>query len=213
MRDDLIEDRMEPEEQVTDTELLRRAREGDDSAFVALCGRHEAVLRARIRRHVGGALRRKLSVVDLLQETYLAAHQGLPAFEDRGEGAFRAWIARIAELKALEAVRRFVGTRKRDVGREVTHGQRPDTSMFEGPSPSPSEMAVVGEETEEVFAAMDELSEDDRRVLQLVQVEQVPFEVAATLMGRSREAVRKLYGRALARLADRLDARRRGGKP
>jgi RNA polymerase sigma factor (sigma-70 family) len=59
--------------------------------------------------------------------------------------------------------------------------------------------------------ALAELPEDHREVLRLLQDEGLTFEVAAARMGRSVGAVKKLHGRVLARLADRLgvDGRKR----
>ena len=46
-------------------------------------------------------------------------------------------------MKAKDAIRRFLGTKKRDVGQEVSRGHRPDTALFQGQGPSPSEIAIA----------------------------------------------------------------------
>lgn len=189
----------------TDSELIEKSLAGDEAAFADLCARHEALLTARIRPWLGPAVRRKVSILDVLQETWVTAHQRLPDFENRGEGAVGAWLARIAELKAREAVRRYAGTDKRDVKLEVTRGRRVETERVPGRDPSPSKHAAADERQDQISAAMNELPDDYARVLRLVQIEQVPLDAAAHLMGRSRQAVKKLYSRALARLADLID--------
>lgn len=195
---------------VDEGDLVRRAKAGEEAAFRALCERYEGLLAARVRRFVDGALRRKVSVLDVLQEAYLAGHQRLAEFEDRGEGAFGAWLAQIAEFKAREAVRRYAGAEKRAAGREVSRGARRDTAEVAGVGASPSQVAIAGERAEAVRRAMAALPDDHRHVLQLVQVDHLSIEHAAVLMGRSRDAVKKLYGRALSRLAAALGLDRRG---
>jgi RNA polymerase sigma factor (sigma-70 family) len=185
-------------------DLLARATAGDTEAFRILCTRYEGVLYGQIRRGLPPAVRRRVSVLDVLQETWLVAHERLPEFEDRGEGALGAWLARIAELKVREAIRRHAGTAKRAAGREVTRGRRPDTADVPGAGPSPSDLAAASERRAAVRATMAKLPEDYRRVLGLIQGERTTLDGAAAIMGRSREAVKKLYARALARLADLL---------
>jgi RNA polymerase sigma-70 factor (ECF subfamily) len=189
----------------TDSELIERARGGDEAAFADLCARYETLLTARIRPWLGPAVRRKVSILDVLQETWVTAHHRLPDFENRGEGAVGAWLARIAELKAREAVRRYAGTDKRNVKLEVTRGRRIETERVPGRDASPSKHAAADERQDQIRAAMERLPADYARVLRLLQIEQVPLDAAAHLMGRSRDAVKKLYSRALARLADLID--------
>ena len=52
--------------------------------------------------------------------------------------------------------------------------------------------------------ALERLSDDYRCVLRLVQVEGTNLREVAEVMGRSYEAVKKLYGRAITRFRDLL---------
>ena len=111
---------------------------------------------------------------------------------------------KIAEYKAREAVRRFSGAGKRDVRREVSRGARADTGEVPGPEPSPSEVAMGGEKREEILRAMSGLSPDYCRVIELVQLGRLPMDTVADMMGRTPQATRRLYSRAIGRLADLL---------
>lgn len=188
--------------------LVERARGGDNEAFEALCARYESAIKARIRPWLGGALRRKVSVLDVLQEVFIEVHRGLPDFEPQGPGAFGAWAGKIAEMKAREAVRRYTGTMKRDPGREVTRDGRVPTANVPGAAPRPSEVAMGEEKRDEVIAAMAELPPDYRRVIELLQIGQLPIETVAAMLGRTPQATRRLHSRAIGRLADRLDPKR-----
>lgn len=192
---------MTSEEHPTDEQLIGRARKGDTRAFEMLCGRYENLLRARAREWIVGAVQRKVSILDVLQEAYAVAHERLDDFEDRGQGAFGAWLAQIAEYKAREAVRHHRGAAKRDAGREVSRGGRPDTAQLQGTGRTPSQVLSAREELDQVRQAMKALPNDYRHVLQLVQLDHLALKEAAVLMGRSYEATKKLYGRAVAALA------------
>jgi RNA polymerase sigma-70 factor (ECF subfamily) len=153
-------------------------------------------------------LRRRVSVADVMQETWLVAFRRIAEFEDRGDGAFDAWLAAIADLKLREAVRHHLLTEKRAGLREVTRGARPNSSAFAGREPSPSD-AAIGEETRSrAERALAGLPEDYRQVLLLVQVEGLTLAGAAARMERSYEATKKLYGRAVSRLAKEMQSMR-----
>jgi RNA polymerase sigma-70 factor (ECF subfamily) len=191
-------------------QLVARAREGDAEAFRTLCDRYEEGLRKRIGHWVNGRVTQKVSVSDVLQESYITAHDRISDFEDRGEGAFRAWIAQIAEFKAKEALRRYVGTGKREIGREAPRDARPESAMLAGHGPSPSELVIAKERLEEIQRAMARLPGHYREVLRLVQGEGLKLSEVAARLDRSYEATKKLYGRALSQLAERLRVDRTG---
>ena len=190
----------------SEEQLVECARAGDAHAFEELCQRYEVRVQAHLDHMVTGPLKRKVSIADVMQDAYVTAHQRLGDFEHRGDGAFGAWLTRIAELKARAAVARYVGAEKRDVHRERSRGKRPDTAKFRGQGPSPSEWAVAHEERDAVQEAVSRLPDDYRHIVQLVRFDGLSLKDAAVLMGRSHAAVRKLYGRALSELADLLNA-------
>jgi len=198
----------EPGDQV----LIQRFRGGDESALRSLFARHEARLRGILGQRLPVSMRRKLSVEDILQETWLTAYTRITEFEAEHEGAFRAWIEQIATFKLREQIRRYRNTKMRGAADEVTRGARPDTVLFAGGGPSPSEAAIGEELRVSAIRALRGLSDDHRRVIELVQVEQLTLRQAGERMGRSREAMKKLYGRALAKLAEAIDGSEAGDR-
>ncbi len=192
---------LEPRDQI----LIKQFREGDESALKALFMRHEPRLRGILGQRLPVSMRRKLSVEDILQETWLTAYTRIPEFEARHDGSLKGWLEQIAVFKLREQIRHFRNTAKRGAADEVTRGARPDTVLFAGSGPSPSEAAIGEELRVKVVRAMRELPDDYRMVIELVQVEQMTLRQAGERMGRSREAMKKLYGRALAKLAAALD--------
>lgn len=185
-----------------DESLFRRMRAGDESAFQSLFDRHVPEMSARVRRMLPAAVQRKVSVSDVVQEARIAAHGRRRDFENRHGNALRAWLLKIAELKARQAVRRYGGTAKRAAAREVSRNGRADTAGFAHPGPSPSQAAMDAELATIALRAMAALPPDYREVLRLARIEGLTLAEVADRMGRSREAAKKLYGRALARFTE-----------
>ena len=181
-----------------EAELLRRMAAGDEEAFRALFARYEPMLRRFAEERLSPRLRRRVSAADVLQEAHLAAHEGRTGFEDRGVGSFRNWLLRIVERKARDAARRHGGQR-RDAGREVTRGGRRATDAFSVRQASPSQVAVGSEMAHLARRALEALSDADREVVRLVREEQLTLAEVARRTGRTREAAKKAYGRAMAR--------------
>lgn len=184
-----------------DGELVRRAQEGDDAAFRLLFDRYSTALLARIEGRLMPGLHRKLGASDVLQEAYLVALGRMGSFEDRGAGSFGRWLGGIVELKVREAMRRYAGAGKRAVGREVARAEVEDPA---GRDPTPSAAAMANEAEHRARAAIAELPDDHREVLRLLQEQQLSLDETARRMGRTRQAVQKLYERALAMLAARM---------
>src|ERR1051326_5707437 len=80
-------------------ELLTRARAGDADAFTELVASHRRELHVHCYRFLGSAQ----DAEDALQETLLAAWQGLRQFEERA--SIRSWLYRIATNRCLNALR------------------------------------------------------------------------------------------------------------
>lgn len=190
-------------------ELVRRFRGGDQSAFAELHRRHRAVLARRIERELPERLRRRVAVSDVLQESLLTAFDCRSDLDESSERGFRAWLLTIADHKVLETIRHHEATQKRSARREVTRARRPETSAHAGREASPSQAAVGAEMHALAQHAMRRLPPDYREVLRLARQEGLPLAEVGARMGRSHEAVKKLYGRAL--VSFRREFERLGG--
>jgi RNA polymerase sigma-70 factor (TIGR02960 family) len=81
------------------TELMTRARDGDEHAFRELVVPHHRELQVHCYRMLGSVH----DAEDALQETLLAAWRGLGEFE--GRSSLRTWLYRIATNRCLNALR------------------------------------------------------------------------------------------------------------
>ena len=81
------------------TDLVTRARAGDGDAFRELTEPHRRELQVHCYRMLGSLQ----DAEDALQDTLLAAWQGLGGFE--GRASIRTWLYRIATNRCLNALR------------------------------------------------------------------------------------------------------------
>jgi RNA polymerase sigma-70 factor (ECF subfamily) len=192
----------------SDEELVRRVRAGDESAARLLFERHLPELRAKARARLPAALRAKVGESDVVQDAWLAAFAALGKFEDRGDGSFGRWLRGIVEHKVREEAHRHLDAAKRDARRDARLLTDEARSIPSPDQPSPSEAAMAGESAAELRRAIESLPEDHATVLRLVYLDGLTLVEAGERMGRSADAVRKTYGRALTRLAEKVRGRR-----
>lgn len=84
----------------TDAELVSRALAGSDAAFSRLVERHQAPVRAFLRRTLGGGW---AEADDVAQDAFLAAWRSLRSLKD--PNGVRSWLCGIAWRKAQDRIR------------------------------------------------------------------------------------------------------------
>jgi RNA polymerase sigma-70 factor (subfamily 1) len=190
--------------------LIRRFRDGDHEAWRTLFERYAGALGRRVSRHLSPALRRRMGVSDVLQETQVAAFDARDRFTGETIEEFRRWPFGIAEHKTLDMARRHQQAEERSIRREVADADGEEVDSLIAPQATPSEVAMAGELADLACRARDSLPAAHREILRLTREDGLTLGEAAECMGRSREAAKKLYGRALIGFKRALD-RLRGG--
>jgi RNA polymerase sigma-70 factor (ECF subfamily) len=190
--------------------LLAQARAGDAAARDRLFAHCRDYLGLAARARVETWLRAKVDASDLVQQTLLEAHRGFGRFQGATEAEWLAWLRRILDNNAADFVRRYRGTGKRQVGREVPLAG-PGSSAGGSPEPaaddeSPSAQAVRAEGELALTAALAKLTPDHREVIVLRNLQRLPFDEVAKRMGRSRPAVQMLWMRAIQKLQEVMRA-------
>ena len=89
--------------ELSDTELVERAKAGDLAAFETLTARHEQRIYSLAMR----ILRHEQDAEDVTQQTFLSVLENLNSF--RGEASFLTWLLRIASHAALKVIRKRRG--------------------------------------------------------------------------------------------------------
>jgi RNA polymerase sigma-70 factor (ECF subfamily) len=161
-------------------------------------------------QELGPDLRGKSAPSDLVQETFHEAQRDFARFEGTTDEEWRAWLRGLLLHRLANFRRRYRGTRKRSVGREVALDAG-DSSVERGgalaaDTPSPSGQAMAREQALALQQALARLPDDYRQVIAGRYQEQLSFEEIGRRSGRSAEAARKLWWRAIERLQEELDA-------
>jgi RNA polymerase sigma-70 factor (ECF subfamily) len=199
---------MEPSDQTVS--LLHAARAGDGDALGRLLDAYRNYLRLLARLEIGRRLRAKIDPSDVVQEAFLLAHRGFQSFRGTTEAEVMQWLRKILASQLSNTIRRYAGTRRRDVRLEreldaaLDRSSRVMHRVLELSQTSPSERAVRREEAVVLADAVARLPEDYREVIVLHHIQGLTFAQVASAMERSAGAAEKLWARALARLRREL---------
>src|SRR5437016_3851474 len=95
--------------------LLHQARDGDDAALGRLLESYSRYLTLLARVQVGRRIQGKVDPDDVVQETFLDAHRQFPQFRGTTEAELAAWLRRILAGQLTLVLRRYLGTKGRDI--------------------------------------------------------------------------------------------------
>jgi RNA polymerase sigma-70 factor (ECF subfamily) len=186
--------------------LLAAARAGDGAALGRLLELYGRYLTLLARLQVGRRLQGKVDPADVVQDTFLEAHRNFALFRGGSEAEFVGWLRQILAARLANLVRHYLGTKGRDVRLERELAGELDRSSqalgrgLAAPHSTPSQQAARREQAVLLADALGRLPDDYRDVILLRHLEGLPFAEVAGRMGRSVDAVQKLWVRALARL-------------
>jgi RNA polymerase sigma-70 factor, ECF subfamily len=184
-------------------QLLALAREGDPLALGQLLELYRGYLSLLARLQIGRRLQGKADPADLVQDTFLEAHRNWERFRGTTEAELLSWLRRILAARTADLIRRYLGSQRRDVRLErelVAELERSSQDLDAGllaKQDSPSQQVARREEGVLLADALDLLPEDYREVLLLRHLEGLTFPEVGQRMGRTLDAVKKLWTRAL----------------
>src|SRR5581483_7821212 len=98
--------------------LLALAKAGRADALGRLLESYRNYLELLARLQIGRRLQSKVDAADLVQETFLDAHASFAEFRGATERELAAWLRQVLAFNLASLVRRYHGTRRRDVGLE-----------------------------------------------------------------------------------------------
>jgi RNA polymerase sigma-70 factor, ECF subfamily len=181
--------------------LLDEARAGSREAIgtaLELCRNY---LLAIANGELKPALRAKGGASDLVQQTFLEAQRDFAQFDGATLEAIQAWLKQLLLHNVTDFARAYENTAKRQLKREqmLPGGSTSDAHLPAG-TPTASVEAVAAEEAAQLRAAIDTLPEDYRAVILLRYEGEHSFAEIAQRLGRTENAVRKLWFRAVERL-------------
>lgn len=189
---------------------IAAARQGCEQALNRLFKECRAYLLMVANQLLPLELRAKTGPSDLVQETFLQVKQNFGRFTGGSEGELLAWLRGALLNNVHDVRRRYLGTDMRQIRLETSLDQGLSDAdrdcIVDAAAPSPGSQLVAHEEAVRLNAALDSLSDDYRRVIFLRNWEERSFAELGSVLGRSPDAARKLWARAIEQLKGQLRA-------
>jgi RNA polymerase sigma-70 factor (ECF subfamily) len=181
-----------------ETDLVDRARSGDQQAFSTLVTQYER----KIYRLALNITRNEEDAEDVLQEAFLKAYEHLDRFE--GHSKFYTWLVRIAVNEALMKLRKRKGDRTVSLDEPMETGEETVTREIAVWEDNP-EQRYSREEMQTILdEAVASLKPDFRTVFTLRDIEELSTEETAQALGISVPAVKSRLLRARLALREKL---------
>lgn len=193
-------------------DLLAAARREDRQSLSKLLEMYRNYLRLLARTGIDIALRGKSDPSDLVQEAVLKATQNFKTFRGQTEAELAVWLRKILTQCLIHHARHY-RTSRRLITQERSLTDLMDQSSLElsALAARPSQLSGAiprGREAGVILAeAMGDLAVDYREVITLRNLEQLAWADVAKRMGRTVDAVRMLWLRALKQLRPLVEAR------
>ena len=167
----------------SDEQLIAKALQGNKKAWLNLLKRYEQSVYNYGIRMTGS----RDDAADLMQEVFVSVFRNLSNY--RGEGAFKAWLFRIAHYRCIEFYRR----------------KRPMQGLDDAPEPEchqqgPEEVMESGQGNRQLVQAMQQLPLAQKAVVELKFFGQFTFEEIADQLGISTNTAKSRLYSALAKL-------------
>lgn len=179
------------------TALLVRVRQGSREALDSLYGRIAAKLLAIVRLRMGPGLRARLESRDILQSALLRSFERLEQFDGRDSQSLMSWLARIAENEIRDRADYF-GRQRRDAALDVSIEDA--LGGIPGAARSVLSRMLIDERLTRLVRALEELPAHHREIIVLRRLEELSFPEIGTRLGKSEDACRMLFARAMAAL-------------
>jgi RNA polymerase sigma-70 factor (ECF subfamily) len=179
---------------------LAEARAGSADALGRLLEFFRFYLTRVARSEIADGLQAKCGASDVVQDTFLEAQRDFPRFDGGCEEDLKAWLRQILVNNLKNVHRHYAGTDKRRVDREA-----PLEAAGAATGPGPATLAVQREQQDALDAALARLPDQYLRVVLLRNREHLSFEEIGATIGRTAEAARKLWARAIEQLQTELN--------
>lgn len=183
---------------------LKAARGGAQPELGRILESCRAYLQLIAENELGSTLRPKAGASDLVQESLLDAQRGFERFQGSTREEFLAWVAQILRNNLTDLARRYRTADRRAIGREQPLLGEPYAETLTNGQDAPSAQAVRAEDEQRLRAAIARLPDEARLVLAWRQHDRLDWAAIGVRLGKSAEAARKVWFRAIERLRAEL---------
>ena len=191
---------------------IRLAREGQEASLGDLLDAHRNYLRLLAASCLHREMRGKADPSDVVQETLLKVHENFHQFRGTTELEWMAWLRSIL-VRSLTDFQKGFQRQRRNVAREQSLESEVDRSsarlhhMIPSAGSSPSQEAQRRESAAIVADALAELEPEDSEVVILRSLHELDWNTIGEKTGRSPDAARMLWARAMQRVGGLLQRR------
>jgi RNA polymerase sigma-70 factor (ECF subfamily) len=191
---------------------IRLAREGQQEALGDLLDAHRNYLRVLAASCLHREMQGKADASDVVQGTLLKVHENFRQFRGTTELEWMTWLRKIL-VNHLSDFQKGLRRERRNVTREQPLESLVDRSsamlcnLGPAPGPSPSQEAQRREAAALVADAIAELEPEDRDVVILRSLHELDWNAIGERTGRSPDAARMLWARAMQRVGGWLKGR------
>lgn len=175
-----------------DHECVTRAQRGDKSAFSELVARYQD----RIYRFLLRLTRSEDDALELTQETFLRAFQGLARWQP--DALFSTWLFRVARNLAFDLLRRHKRVEFMPLEEDVD---------IIDPGPEPDAALATAQRYRLLEGALAQLPVEHREILLLREIEDMSYDEIAAVLGLNPGTVKSRIARARAALLDKMQRR------
>lgn len=182
-----------------DRDLVGRSQKGDEKAFEELVRKYQQTIFNVVYHNIGY----RADVEDIAQKIFAKIYFSLPRFDNRRP--FFPWLYRIAINQCYDELRRM----RRRKYRTFTELNLEETDAIDRLMSQKEVPAASADERSELHALLhkllDQMPEPQKKAIVLRDLDDVPYEKMAEIMGCSEQAARLKVFRARARLRDLME--------
>lgn len=185
----------------SDAVLLERISNRDTEAFEVLFDRYHVP----VRDHLARMVRQRDTAEDLVQEVFFRVWNRAEQWS--GQGAFRAWLFRIATNLALNDLRSKKRRREQPLEMPTVHDDAEEESpapgwMIDRAALGPDVQLEQSEQRQMLRQLIENLPEDKREVFQMVHDGELPLQKVAQQLAIPEGTVKSRLFHARKQLAD-----------
>lgn len=188
-------------------QLLRRAKEGDQTSLGELMNMYRPYLLVLSSRYLDNRVQGRLDANDIVQQTFLEAHRDFPGFRGDDIASLLAWLRNILRNNVSTAHQRHLVAQRRTAAREIDIGRKASSDQS-GESPgladiapsettSPSQRVMRDEASAKLADSMTRLPETQSEAIRLRYLEGKSLKEIAVELEKTEMAVAGLLKRGL----------------
>lgn len=183
---------------------IAAARAGDPAALFTATERLRPYLEAVARAVLAGRLAGKVDPADVVQQSLLASVERFEQFEGETPADLQRWLVAIVRNEAKNLLRYWHQDKRLVAAEDAVAGSRAirptddgASARLPGAEPSPSRRVAAREEASRMLAVLDRLPAEQRAILTLRHFEGLSHAEIADRLGRTPDAIRQAWVRAL----------------